>query len=161
MFLNLEEYLGCSNLKNAKSHLSDSPVKSCNTYTRKNRRSSKTKLHMPVDFFGKRGAYKPFWVFDAHGHEEQHQSISLPPWRNWLARSAVNRKVGGSSPPGGGSCLFDVSRANTEFESCSSRFRDDEYGEDLTLGRQAFYHFVFQYIGFLSKYLIFVTVTRT
>ena len=26
----------------------------------------------------------------------------LPPWRNWLARSAVNRKVGGSSPPGGG-----------------------------------------------------------
>ena len=23
------------------------------------------------------------------------------PWRNWLARSAVNRKVGGSSPPGG------------------------------------------------------------
>ena len=22
------------------------------------------------------------------------------PWRNWLARSAVNRKVGGSSPPG-------------------------------------------------------------
>ena len=21
-------------------------------------------------------------------------------WRNWLARSAVNRKVGGSSPPG-------------------------------------------------------------
>ena len=27
--------------------------------------------------------------------------ITLPPWRNWLARSAVNRKVGGSSPPGG------------------------------------------------------------
>ncbi len=24
-----------------------------------------------------------------------------PPWRNRLARSAVNRKVGGSSPPGG------------------------------------------------------------
>ena len=22
------------------------------------------------------------------------------PWRNWPARSAVNRKVGGSSPPG-------------------------------------------------------------
>ena len=22
------------------------------------------------------------------------------PWRNWLARSTVNRKVGGSSPPG-------------------------------------------------------------
>jgi hypothetical protein len=28
-------------------------------------------------------------------------SITLPPWRNRLARSAVNRKVGGSSPPGG------------------------------------------------------------
>ncbi len=25
----------------------------------------------------------------------------VPPWRNRLARSAVNRKVGGSSPPGG------------------------------------------------------------
>ena len=27
--------------------------------------------------------------------------ITMPPWRNRLARSAVNRKVGGSSPPGG------------------------------------------------------------
>ena len=27
--------------------------------------------------------------------------IRMPPWRNRLARSAVNRKVGGSSPPGG------------------------------------------------------------
>ena len=26
-------------------------------------------------------------------------SITWLPWRNWLARSAVNRKVGGSSPP--------------------------------------------------------------
>ena len=25
----------------------------------------------------------------------------MPPWRNWLTRSAVNRKVGGSSPPEG------------------------------------------------------------
>ena len=25
----------------------------------------------------------------------------MPPWRNRLARSAVNRKVGGSNPPGG------------------------------------------------------------
>nr|CUU97470.1 hypothetical transcript [Hymenolepis microstoma] len=30
----------------------------------------------------------------------------LPPWRNRLARSAVNRKVGGSSPPGGASTAF-------------------------------------------------------
>ena len=29
------------------------------------------------------------------------QSHPQPPWRNRLARSAVNRKVGGSSPPGG------------------------------------------------------------
>ena len=30
-----------------------------------------------------------------------HANCTEPPWRNWLARSAVNRKVGGSSPPGG------------------------------------------------------------
>ena len=30
-----------------------------------------------------------------------YESIYKPSWRNWLARSAVNRKVGGSSPPGG------------------------------------------------------------
>ena len=28
------------------------------------------------------------------------------PWRNWLARSAVNRKVGGSSPPGSARSTF-------------------------------------------------------
>ena len=28
--------------------------------------------------------------------------FALSPWRNRLARSAVNRKVGGSSPPGDG-----------------------------------------------------------
>ena len=31
----------------------------------------------------------------------QFDTCIWPPWRNWLARSAVNRKVGGSSPPGG------------------------------------------------------------
>ena len=42
------------------------------------------------------------------GLENTQKSLMLnyiskckPPWRNWLARSAVNRKVGGSSPPGG------------------------------------------------------------
>ena len=30
------------------------------------------------------------------------------PWRNWLARSAVNRKVGGSSPPGSGFNLLSL-----------------------------------------------------
>ena len=34
------------------------------------------------------------------------RDLSKPPWRNWLARSAVNRKVGGSSPPGGDHFLF-------------------------------------------------------
>ena len=36
------------------------------------------------------------------------QSIKrLPPWRNRLARSAVNRKVGGSSPPRGAKLFVD------------------------------------------------------
>ena len=30
------------------------------------------------------------------------EDITWVPWRNWLARSGVNRKVGGSSPPGSG-----------------------------------------------------------
>ena len=29
-----------------------------------------------------------------------------PSWRNWLARSTVNRKVGGSSPPEGEHFVF-------------------------------------------------------
>ena len=33
----------------------------------------------------------------------------MPPWRNRLARSAVNRKVGGSSPPGGAHFLCQLS----------------------------------------------------
>ena len=32
----------------------------------------------------------------------------VPPWRNRLARSAVNRKVGGSSPPGGDPFAWDL-----------------------------------------------------
>ena len=32
--------------------------------------------------------------------------MSKSPWRNRLARSAVNRKVGGSSPPGDGLLFF-------------------------------------------------------
>ena len=37
-----------------------------------------------------------------------------PPWRNWLARSAVNRKVGGSSPPGGAIFLITFSLEKCE-----------------------------------------------
>ena len=32
-------------------------------------------------------------------------SLCMPLWRNWLARSAVNRKDGGSSPPRGAPSL--------------------------------------------------------
>ena len=42
-----------------------------------------------------------------------------PPWRNWLARSAVNRKVGGSSPPGGDTIFVKIVvflRSNTGYE---------------------------------------------
>ena len=38
-------------------------------------------------------------------------TVNLPPWRNRLARSAVNRKVGGSSPPGGADTFFLLSVA--------------------------------------------------
>ena len=37
--------------------------------------------------------------------------ITEPPWRNWLARSAVNRKVGGSSPPGGADFFLSLGLA--------------------------------------------------
>ena len=33
-------------------------------------------------------------------HKLAVTSKLVSPWRNWLARSAVNRKVGASSPPG-------------------------------------------------------------
>ena len=35
------------------------------------------------------------------GQDLESLVTHMPPWRNRLARSAVNRKVGGSSPPGG------------------------------------------------------------
>ena len=38
------------------------------------------------------------------------QSKQQPPWRNRLARSAVNRKVGGSSPPGGAYLLASLGK---------------------------------------------------
>ena len=34
--------------------------------------------------------------------------VNMPLWRNWLARSAVNRKAGGSSPPRGATTKVDV-----------------------------------------------------
>ena len=49
-------------------------------------------------------ALKAMW------HDAKHYLPTMghmPPWRNWLARSAVNRKVGGSSPPGGAKYFVD------------------------------------------------------
>ena len=48
-------------------------------------------------------AYNPFW--DVSAYIGSYRSMKkcqnrVLPWRNWLARSTVNRKVGGSSPPG-------------------------------------------------------------
>ena len=40
-----------------------------------------------------------FWLSKCQSRKQGLPSRSL--WRNRLARSAVNRKVGGSSPPGG------------------------------------------------------------
>ncbi len=42
---------------------------------------------------------KPQTIFNVF--HENLGNVTEPPWRNRLARSAVNRKVGGSSPPGG------------------------------------------------------------
>ena len=48
-------------------------------------------------------AYNPFW--DVFAYIGSYTSMKnwqnrVLPWRNWLARSTVNRKVGGSSPSG-------------------------------------------------------------
>ena len=40
-----------------------------------------------------------FLLFKNEDVDKIFVSAQLP-WRNWLARSTVNRKVGGSSPPG-------------------------------------------------------------
>lgn len=48
-----------------------------------------------------------------------------PPWRNWLARSAVNRKVGGSSPPGGVDTNFSHLGMQNIIAAFIYRFNDD------------------------------------
>ena len=74
-----------------------------------------------------------------------------PPWRNWLARSAVNRKVGGSSPPGGGKTHFGDTIVLTELamsrhlqpRTCTNAVPTASSGNQnpgLTRGRRAFYH---------------------
>ena len=51
----------------------------------------KNYYYLTIEYLLKR-ADVLFWIM---------QLVGMPPWRNRLARSAVNRKVGGSSPPGG------------------------------------------------------------
>ena len=45
------------------------------------------------------GQFWDFLLFKNQDVDKIFVSAQLP-WRNWLARSTVNRKVGGSSPPG-------------------------------------------------------------
>ena len=40
-----------------------------------------------------------------------------PPWRNWLARSAVNRKVDGSSPSGGANFISSLSDLSLSYST--------------------------------------------
>ena len=49
-----------------------------------------------------------FFLHKEHDLDENFYTAQLP-WRNWLARSTVNRKVGGSSPPGSDD-LFSLSQ---------------------------------------------------
>ena len=49
------------------------------------------------------------------------------PWRNWLARSAVNRKVGGSSPPGSVSRILRSRRVRKTNPSSRSGGQADEF----------------------------------
>ena len=44
-----------------------------------------------------------------------HYQLWKSPWRNRLARSAVNRKAGGSSPPGHGSFGFINNNSDNYF----------------------------------------------
>ena len=49
-----------------------------------------------------------------------------PPWRNRLARSAVNRKVGGSSPPGGALSFSHLMEKREKGEREREREREGE-----------------------------------
>ena len=62
-------------------------------------------------------AYNPFWDVSAYiGSYRSMKKLEnrVLPWRNWLARSTVNRKVGGSSPPGSEFFYREV-----QFRKCS------------------------------------------
>ena len=57
-----------------------------------------------------------------------HLKAHMPPWRNRLARSAVNRKVGGSSPPGG--AIFTFSYFDASPKACIIRKHGEILGMD-------------------------------
>ena len=56
-----------------------------------------------------------------------------PPWRNRLARSAVNRKVGGSSPPGGGFTFYVREYVRLSYDICLSYERSSIRDKDGNL----------------------------
>ena len=49
--------------------------------------------------------------------------MAMLPWRNWLARSTVNRKVGGSSPPGSGVLRKELETPNQDM-CCQGNVHD-------------------------------------
>ena len=49
-----------------------------------------------------------YWFFSDWTLMSWDKVVNKPLWRNWIARSAVNRKAGGSSPPRGATTKVDV-----------------------------------------------------
>jgi hypothetical protein len=65
------------------------------------------KLHICGDVITKMKYFSCLTTNDKRSRKTSWRKTGMqPPWRNRLARSAVNRKVGGSSPPGGGTTFF-------------------------------------------------------
>ena len=46
------------------------------------------------------------WIYETAQRGSGIKSVPNPLWPNWLRRSAVNREIGGSIPPGGGVNFF-------------------------------------------------------
>ena len=80
-----------------------------------------------------------------------------PPWRNRLARSAVNRKVGGSSPPGGGlffppiQLLEKREKVKRELETERERERESRGEKENFHFYRLFFFLVFVPVSFLAK----------
>ena len=66
------------------------------------------KIRLQMEMDKATGQFWDFFLHKDHELDENFYTAQLP-WRNWLARSTVNRKVGGSSPPGSDD-LFSLSQ---------------------------------------------------